>query len=545
MGPSLRPRTGGHLVVESLEALGVTEVFGLPGIHALPIWEALRTSTIRTLGFRTELNAGFAAGGAAAVTGRPAVLVVSTGPGALNCLTAAMEAASSFLPLVIIASQVPRDLIGRGRGYLHDLADQQASFSPVVKWTARADDAASLSALIGEAWLRAAAVPSGPVFLEIPADVLSGPAPAVVGGGATGVGALQTPPARDLRAAARLLSTQRDPVIWAGGGVIRSGAWPELVALAEKLDAPVVTTYMGKGAIPPRHPLAAGSACDDAALQELLADAGAVLCAGTELGAETTGQYRLRFSGRLVQIDADPGRVGATYPALSLVGDAAATMRALLPLVADRRRPDPGPAGGAARAGRVRDRVRRGLEAQDRGLELGLLRAIESSVPADAVTAWDMTILGYWAAAHQPAPAPRRFLYPLGSGTLGFAWPAALGASAVLPGTPALAVVGDGGFLYGLGELLTANQHRLAAKLLLVDDGGYGILREYQRDGHRELHGVDLVQADFPALIAACGVAVRTTAPERLKDDLEWALGVQGPAALVLRERLRSHIPTT
>ena len=125
-------RTGGHLVVESLEALGAGAAFGLPGVHALPVWEALRQSGIRTYGFRTELNAGFAAHGSAQVSGHPTPLLLSTGPGALNSLTALMEAASAHVPVVAIASQVPTDLMGQGRGYLHELPDQLASFAPIV-----------------------------------------------------------------------------------------------------------------------------------------------------------------------------------------------------------------------------------------------------------------------------------------------------------------------------------------------------------------------------------------------------------------------------
>ena len=139
MARALGTRLGGHLVVESLQALDVEAVFGLPGIHALGIWEGLRESDVRFVGFRTELNAGFAADGYARVSGRPAPLLLSTGPGALNSLTALMEAASSHVPVVAIASQIPQDLIGRGRGYLHELPDQLASFAPVVKWAARAE----------------------------------------------------------------------------------------------------------------------------------------------------------------------------------------------------------------------------------------------------------------------------------------------------------------------------------------------------------------------------------------------------------------------
>src|SRR2546430_4720764 len=174
MAQATRTRIGGHLVAESLEALGAEVAFGLPGVHALAIWEALRGSPVRALGFRTELNAGFAADGYARVSGAPAPLLLSTGPGALNSLTALMEASSSHVPVVAIASQIPTDLVGRGRGFLHELADQLASFAPIVKWAARAQSAGDIPELIAEAWRRALTPPSGPVFLEIPVDLLTG-----------------------------------------------------------------------------------------------------------------------------------------------------------------------------------------------------------------------------------------------------------------------------------------------------------------------------------------------------------------------------------
>ncbi|MGH3115147.1 MAG: thiamine pyrophosphate-binding protein, partial [Gaiellaceae bacterium] len=154
MAQRVKARTGGSLVAESLEAVGAEVAFGVPGIHALAIWEGLRTSPVRAVGLRTELDAGFAADGYARTSGRPAPLLLSTGPGALISLAALMEAASAHVPVVAVASQIPSELIGRGRGFLHELADQQASFAPVVKWTARPATAAEIPELVAEAWRR-------------------------------------------------------------------------------------------------------------------------------------------------------------------------------------------------------------------------------------------------------------------------------------------------------------------------------------------------------------------------------------------------------
>jgi acetolactate synthase-1/2/3 large subunit len=335
-----------------------------------------------------------------------------------------------------------------------------------------------------------------------------------------------------------LLTAAKRPVLWAGGGVARSGAWNEVRELAERLSIPVATTYMGKGSFPEDHELSVGSACDEKAFQELLGGADVLLCVGTELGAETTAQYGLELGGRVLQIDAAPERLGATYPALGLIGDARPILAALLELVGDRT------ADGAARAAVVRSRIEKGLSGQGRELERGLLAAIREVLPRDAVSSWDMTILAYWAAFQFPAYAPRRYLYPLGSGTLGYAWPAVLGASLAAPGTPALAVAGDGGILYGTQELAAARQCGLRATLLVVDDGGYGILREYQRAAYGDTFSVDLQQPDFAALARAYDVPVESTTPEELGAALGRAFERQGPAVVHLPVRLETWTPT-
>jgi acetolactate synthase-1/2/3 large subunit len=543
-------RTGGHLVVETLAALGANVAFGVPGVHALAMWEALRTSSdVKPIVTRTELCAGFAADGYARSSRRAAPLLLSTGPGALNSLTAMMEAASSHVPVVAISSQIPRELLGTHRGYLHKLDGQLASFAPIVKHTARAESAEAIPELVAQAWAVALTPPSGPVYLEIPVDVLRGDAGldpvAVPDPDAGPFAAIARPAPPDaVREAARLLEEAERPVLWAGGGVLRSGGQAELVELAERLDAPVVTTFVGKGAIDEAHPLAAGSGCDEAAVLELLAGADVVLCVGTELGADTTAQYELRFSGRLIHLDAAPERIGVSYPAMPLVGDARATLRALgtaLPAPADgggRTR------DGAERVARVRERIATGLAAQSRDGERALLAAIEDTLPADAITAWDMTILAYWAAAHMRMRPGQQFLYPFGSGTLGYAWPAAIGAAVGNPGRKVLAVCGDGGLAYGLAELASARQHAVDATLLVVDDGGYGILREYQRDDFGETVAVDLVQPDLPRTAEAFGVSVRSGGIDEAADNLAWGLGHDGPAVVVVRTLLASALPT-
>jgi acetolactate synthase I/II/III large subunit len=540
-------RIGGHVVAETLQALGTEVAFGVPGVHALAIWEGLRDTSIRPIGTRTELCAGFMADGYARSGGRPGVVLLSTGPGAMNSLTAVMEAASAHVPLVLISSQIPSDLIGRGRGYLHELPDQLGAFATLAKSAERANSIESIPGLLQQAFERALTPPSGPVFVEIPVDLLTGPA----GDTRVDVEPVQTTsmrraaPAAAVAQAATLLGGADAPVLWAGGGVIRSDARAQLRALAELLGAPVATTYMGKGAIADDHPLAVGAGCDEAAFQELLSGADVVLCVGTELGAETTGQYELGFGGRVIHLDAAPERIGVTYDALALVGDARATLEALIDRLRQQRVDGSDGAGvPAQRVVAVRERIAAGLAAQGRELELGVLATVRDALAADAIGCWDMTILGYWAAPHLHIGDGQQFLYPLGSGTLGYGWPAALGARIAHPDRQVLGIVGDGGFQYAVAELGTAAQHGIGAKLLIVDDGGYGILREYQRDAFGTTTSVELPGKDLVAIAAAYAVPVCEATPDDLGEQLAWARRQDGPAVVVLRARLAAAAPT-
>ena len=533
-------RIGGDVVIESLAALGADTCFGIPGQHALGLFEALRRSEMRYVGLRTELTAGFAADGYARVSGRPAPLLLSTGPGALISLAALMEADGAGVPVVAISSQIPSEGIGRRRGHLHELRDQIGSFRRVVKHAVTVPSAAAIPGLLEEAWRIASTAPSGPVFVEIPQDVLLEATDVPVVDALDGRAAVVVPRAAVLAAAAEELAQARRPAILAGGGVVRSGGWRELLALAERLRAPVAETFGGRGAFPDDHPLACGSFLEDAHVMELLADADVLLCVGTGVGELSSNYFTFRPRGRVVHVDADPDKVGVNHPALGVVGDAAAVLGELVERVEAR------PADGVAeaRVAALRDAVEARLAPQGRERERGLLRTIRAALPADAACAWDMTILGYWAWNDFPAGAPRRFLSAQASGTLGYAWPAAIGAKAALPDTPVLAVCGDGGSLYGLQELASARHAGLAAKLLIVDDGGYGILREYQRDAFGAGFAVDLTQPDFEAVSRAFGVPVRVSAVERLGEDLAWALKVEGPAVVVLPTELAMFAPT-
>lgn len=535
-------RRGGDLVVETLAALGATTVFGEPGQHALGLFDALSRSGLRYVGLRTELDAGFAADGHARSTGQPAPLMLSTGPGALQSLAALQEAAAASVPVMAIVSQVPAaGLGGRRKGYLHELRDQRSLAAHVVKHAVQVQQHSQISSAIQEAWEVAASAPAGPVWVEIPQDVLLATTelPPVT---AVAPDPRRPAPRPELVAEAlRLLDAAERPVILAGGGVPRAGAEEALLELAERLRAPVVTSFGAKGAFPWRHPLSLQSWLEDWHTTELLEDADVLLVVGSGLGELTSQYHTFRPRGRVIQVEADRGKLEANHAALGLHADARLALEAIAAGV------DARPVDGEAekRVAAVLAAVADRLAGQDLTLERHVLEAVRAALPDDASSFWDMTILAYWSWSAWDARVSGSTHSAQGAGGLGYGFPAALGAAVARAGDgPVLAVSGDGGAMYGVADLATARQHDLDVTWLIVDDGGYGILREYMTGEFGASYATELTRPDFVALAEAFGVPARRTTPEALQSDLEAALATPGPSVVVLPAVLRMFEPT-
>ncbi|MEV5355561.1 thiamine pyrophosphate-binding protein [Streptomyces sp. NPDC052693] len=533
-------RNGGDLVVETLAALGATTVFGLPGQHALGMFDALRRSGLRYVGLRVENNAGFAADAYGRITGEAAPLLLSTGPGALTSLPALQEAAAASAPVLAISSQVPTAGLGGGRhGYLHELPDQAASFRGVVKSVHTVRTQSQIPSAIEAAWKSALTAPHGPVWVEIPQDVLLARTaiPVVTGGDAFPE---ELPPRPELTAvAADLLSNAARPAIIAGGGVVRADASGKLRQLAEALRAPVVTTPGGKGAFPWNHPLSLQSWIEDRHTTDFLEDADVLLVVGSGLGELSSNYHTFQPRGRMIQIEADLGKLESNHPALGIHADARLALQALLETVTPREDPS-----AADRVREVLAKVSDRIAAQDLTLEQDVLASVRRALPADSPSFWDMTILAYWAWSAFDAKGPNQLHSAQGAGGLGYAFPAALGAAVADPTRPVLAVSGDGGALYSIAELATARQYDLDVTWLIVDDGGYGILREYMTDAFGEATATELTRPDYVALAESFGVPGVRTSPEHLEQDLAKALRTPGPAVVLLPAVLRMFAPT-
>ncbi|MHA6669920.1 thiamine pyrophosphate-binding protein [Homoserinimonas sp. A447] len=538
-------RRGGDVAIETLGALGAREVVGIPGQHALGLFDALRRSSLRLLSARVELNAGFMADGLARRTGTVAPLFLSTGPGALGSLPALQEAAASSVPILVVAAQIPTAGLGGGRhGYLHELPDQSAAFRGVVKSTFTVRTATQIPAAITAAWGTALSAPQGPVLVEIPQDVLLAP-----------VGE-DIPPVEDVRpsvvhpqaraeliaSAADLLRGAKSPVILSGGGVQRAEAVHELRVLAERLAAPVVTTFSGKGVLPEEHPLAAGSWIEDVAYTELLEQADVLLVVGSGVGELSSNSRTFSPRGRVIHIEADLGKLNANFPGLGIHSDARVALSALIETITDES------SQGRESATRVRElkaTLTRRLDAQDLGRERALLAGLRDAIPSEADTFWDMTILAYWAWSGWDR-RDGTFASAQGAGGLGYALPAAAGAAFVQekPRRPVVAISGDGGAMYGIAELAAVAQQSLDLVWVVIDDGGYGILEEYMTAEFGIATATRLVPPDFVALAESFGISAVRVDPEDAPSAVAAAVKTGGPAVVVVSAKLRMFEPT-
>lgn len=540
-------RNGGDLVVETLEALGATTVFGIPGQHALGLFDALSRSRLEFVSSRVENNAAFAADGFSRATGQVGVLFLSTGPGALTALAGLQEAYATGVPVVVVASQIPVDGIGaRRKGMLHQLDDQKLSAANVTKSQRLVQHASGIPSAVQDAWTDAISTPQGPVWVEVPQDVLldSTIVPQVEDALAE---PLDNPPRVELvREAVRWLAGSERPAIVAGGGVRRGRAEASLRSIAEKLGAPVICSPGGNGAFPWDHELSLQSWIEDRHTTEVLEDADVLLAVGTSLGEVTSNYFTLEPRGRLIQIDAEPRVLESNKPGLGIRADAgqalAALDDALTPAALEAHRAD---WHGSTPQELVRETLRKvqeRLDGQDLAPERRFMADLREAVPDSMQTFWDMTISAYWAWSCWDSRAGE-FHSAQGAGGLGYGYPAALGGAAGL-GERVFAVSGDGSAMYSIAELATARQHSLPVTWLIVDDGGYGILREYMEGAFGQATATELARPDFAALAESFGVPAEKVPLHEVGDALRRAFAADGPNVVVVEALIRLFAPT-
>jgi acetolactate synthase-1/2/3 large subunit len=527
--------TGAGAAVAALEATGVGVAFGLPGVHNLALWRALGESPIRLIGVRHEQTAAYAADGYARATGELGVTLTTTGPGAANTLGAVGEAWASRQPILVIATDIPARLRRPGvwRGVLHEATDQAAMFEPVVKRAFRVGAAGEIAETIANAAAEALRPPRRPVYVEIPTDMLSEEV-----GGVSPVGepiVRAEPDPEHVARAAAVAERSRRPLIWAGGGALQADAGEAVARLAERLVAPVILTYSARGLLPPDHPCLVDAPPHVPEVGALWDESDLVIAVGSDFDGMMTQGWKQAQPPHLVAINVDPADASKNYlPDVLVEADAALGAAALSDALPER--------GGLEALGERLRKLDAGVRAGLRDTDpdaIGFVETIERALPAEAVVVCDMCIPGYWLGGFHRTPAPRKLAYPLGWGTLGCAFPQGLGAA--MAGAPAVSISGDGGFLYACGELATLAQEGIPLTAVIVDDGGYGMLRFDQDLQGDPREGVDLQTPDFVAMARSFGV--RAEAVDGLGEDFEAMLvhhlRLDEPTVLVAKAALR------
>lgn len=493
------------IILELLGRHGVTRAYGIPGVHNLPFWDADSEHAPRIVGVRHEQAAAYAADGLYRATGQFGVALLTSGPGAANAVAAFGEAYVSGSPVLLLASEVNAALrVPSGpRGILHEMTDQGAMFEAFGATARRArtrqEAIASTVLALRDAW----GPPPIGGYVGIPTDILTEEWTATV----PHIPRLPSPEPdpTDVTDLAELIHQSPRIVLWLGGGVVAADAEESARRLAHRLGAAVLTSYAGRGLLA-GDPLLVDAPVHEPEVGAVLAEADLVIVVGSSFDGMNTKNWRIDLPPRRAAITLGPMLRRTVDFDCVISADIATSLAALAGTLDDmgvaQRVPWTDVTG-------IRPRVIARLLADPRtSTAMTWVQQVESGWPDDGAVVCDMAVGAYWVGGYSSQGRARRLQYPVGWGTLGYALPASIGPASV--GIPTLAICGDGGPMFALGELATYAQESLPITLLVVDDGGYGMLRfDQQVFGHPE-RGVDLLTPEWHALASAFGINAET-----------------------------------
>lgn len=535
------PITGGEAILRSLISNGVDSTFGIPGIQTYPFFDAIakHSGQIRHYTPRHEQSAAYMATGYAKSTGKPGIYSVVPGPGILNAGAAISTARATNTPTLLITGQVPGSYLGVGRGHLHELQDQLATLQGITKWSGRIESPEAAPDRVNEAYRHMTTGRAGPVALEMCWDSMMAKAEVE-----------QLPPfkAEDtpavnqdhVKQAVALISAARRPMIMVGGGA--QHACESVLELAVMLDAPVTAFRSGRGIVPEDHELGVSSA----AAYELWPETDLLIGIGSRLELQYMrwtgmGAYEARPAAppQLIRIDIDPLEMDRLQPDVGIVADAKDAASELIATLVQK----------GFRSGSNRGRIAQ-AKAQARQKigriqpQLAYLDVIREVLPRDGFFIKDLCQVGYASYFGFPVYEPLTYITSGYQGTLGFAFPTALGVKAGNPDRSVVAVVGDGGFMFGIQELATAAQEKLGLVTLVFNNGGYGNIRRDQRRLFEDrVVGADLTAPDFMMLAASFGVqANRVKTPDQLRPVLSSALASDLPTVIEIQVEDNSEV---
>jgi thiamine pyrophosphate-dependent acetolactate synthase large subunit-like protein len=491
-----------------LEARGIRTIFHLPGIHTLPLNDALLHSTIRVFLARHELNAAFMADGFSRSTGKVGVVFVSPGPGLGNVVSSCMEAYGDDIPLLIVYVGV--DKRGAEKGGLHGVGDAGTLFEGIAKGNFAVTDAADFWRTMEHAYSCAASPRQGPVIVSVPYRVMQRECPENHDEHAS-------PDTSDGEAVDSIrlesvVGNAERPVIIAGKSLGQSADREELWNLCERARIPVLTSTSGKGLLPDNHRSSFGHIASGTA-RTILEETDLVVALGTRLRRVDTKERGIKFTSPLVHVDVDGRWLNKNYSAdLAVAGDVDGVVQALLSLWCGRRFD-----WDLVTLNEQRKKEATFLEAHQPGMQITML--LRRMIPFNTTTVWDPTLLGYWAEERFSVFQERTFLYPSGTSSIFYALPASVGAKIGCPDRPCLCVTGDGSFLAGASELATIKSYGVPVVILVYNNKSFGILEHFMRERYQARNAMTLDDPDFVAISRAFGIDA-----ERVEsiDGLEW-----------------------
>ncbi len=522
---------GGRALMKSLEKEGVKEVFGLPGGANLPMYDELFKSNIRHILARHEQSAAHMADGYGRVSRKPGVCFATSGPGATNLLTGIATAQADSAPMIAVTGQVPVKMIGKDAFQESDIIGMA---NPCVKYSFQPRDASEIPEVVRKGFYIAATGRPGPVLIDIPKDVQQNEAsmtfPEEVK--VRGYHPWTDPDIVQIEKAIDMLLAAEKPIILAGGGVTISSAFAELQSISELLMIPVVTTFKGKGSFPENHPLSLGpiGMHGHAEANKLMTEADCVLAIGTRFSDRSVGTFE-EFEKRLkiIHMDVDPAEIGKNQTTnIAVVGDVQATLRIMVKLLMQKSIKKTEGTTWLKHVKEVKEYWRENLKLPKGEMTAAkILRKLREVLPKESITTTEVGQHQMWASLFFDVIHPGTFFSSTGLGTMGWGFPAAIGAKVAKPDVAVVDIAGDGSFSMTENSLATSVLENIPVIVFLVNNFSLGMVAQWQRTFYdRRMIGVDLKNCpDYVKLAESYGAqGIRAQSLDELEKAIKIGL---------------------